>query len=102
MGYEDTPFEVIADPDPFTQEVLDARNAQIDGKEAVRLHLRSTGEGLLDKGVGLVQWVIRAGDRRTFTATTIQAGEFEAVVDFEANVEVLDAMVESLEFLAGD
>jgi hypothetical protein len=98
MGYEETPFEVIVDPDPVAQELLDRRDSQIDGKDAVRLHLRSTGEGLLNKGVELVQWVVRAGDHRTFTATTIQAGAFEAAGDFEANIEVLDAMVESLEF----
>jgi len=98
MGYEETPFEVIVDPDSSAQEVLDSRDTQVDGKDAVRMHLRSTGEGLLNKGVELVQWVVRAGDRRTFTATTIQAGAFEAAGDFEANIEVLDAMVESLEF----
>ncbi len=93
LGYDEVPFEVSSQPSEVSQEIIDVSDSEVDGLAARRIRSRSTGEGLLDKGVQLVSWSIRAGAHRTFFATTI-----EAAGDFEANIEVLDTMVASLDF----
>lgn len=93
LGYEEVPFETTSNPGEETQETLDRRETEVDGLRAVRIRARSTGQGLLDSGVELVNWVIDAGPQRSFLATTI-----EAAGNFERNIEVLDSMVETLDF----
>jgi hypothetical protein len=93
LGYDDVPFERASQRSAESQEEIDRRTAEVDGLEAVRIHARSTGLGLLDAGTELVTWVVDAGEQRSFSATTI-----EVAGDFEANVEVLDEMVETIDF----
>ncbi len=93
LGYQEVPFEVTSNPGEESETILDRRETEVDGLQGVRLRLRSTGQGLLDEGVELVNWSIQTGDQRSFVATTI-----EAAGNFEENIAVLDTMMETLDF----
>lgn len=93
LGYENVPFETAATPSEQVAEVLDQRDDQIDSLPAKRLHLRSTGEALLDKDTEYIVWLIKVSEQRHFSGVTIQRGP-----DFGDNTEALDQMVRSLEF----
>lgn len=93
LRYEAADFSRISDPENRLEEILDVRETQVDGREAVRLHSESRGEGLLDAGVEIVSWYVDTGSR-TLSAATTGASEGS----FEDHVDVLDAMMESLRF----
>lgn len=70
-------------------KVEDERRTQIDGRQAVRLQVVSTGEGLRPEGERSIQWVVDGGDERSILAHT---SEVEGN-DFEESQRVLDDMV---------
>lgn len=73
-------------------EVLERRTTTVDGRAAVRAETRTTGQGLLPPGTRVTAWFVDAGDG-TLVATT---SETAAAGRYEDNVEVLDAMMQSL------
>ncbi|MBW3536425.1 MAG: hypothetical protein KY395_01470 [Actinobacteria bacterium] len=93
LRYEAVEFSRISDPDSRVDDILDARETKVDGRDAVRLHTESQGEGLLEAGVEAVSWYVDTGSR-TLSAATTGASEGS----FEDNVDVLDNMMASLRF----
>ena len=73
-------------------EVLGRRTTTIDGRAAVRAETRATANGLVPGGTRAVSWFVDAGDG-TLVATTSEAA---AAGRYESNVQVLDAMINSL------
>lgn len=76
---------------PSTDRIEGERREEVDGRQAVRLEVVSTGEGLRPAGERSVRWVIEAGPDRSIIAHT---SDVEGN-DFEASTQVLDAMVRS-------
>jgi len=76
-------------------EMLDRRVTTIDGRRAVRSETRSTGRALLPFGTVAVRWFVDAEDATLVAATS----EAAAAGRFEDNVNVLDAMMQSLRIL---
>lgn len=93
LGFDNVSFEVASAPSPEFAEIVDSRDETVDSLPAKRLHLRSTGGALLDKGIEYVVWVVKTSEKRHFSATTIQQGEA-----FAENVAALDRMVGTLDF----
>ncbi len=69
------------------------RRLRVDGRQAARQEVVSTGEGLDPAGVRSTRYVIDGGPERSIIATT---HDVEGN-DFERNVDVLDAMAAALE-----
>ena len=74
-------------------EVLGRRTATIDGRPAVRAETRAAANGLVPGGTRAVSWFVDAGDG-TLVATTSEAA---AAGSYQDNVQVLDAMIQSLQ-----
>ena len=96
LRYDAIDFEFVTNPDNNSDEVLDLDRSEIDGRPAVRMHLRSTGDGLLDAGVESIAWFVDAGET-VFTGAT--HGVAEGGV--EVNGPILDEMMRSLRFTGG-
>lgn len=88
---EPVSFERASNPD--NARVEDRQTAQVDGRQAVRLRLVWTGEGLRPEGERAVQWVVDAGNERVIIAQTSQVEGN----DFERSTQVLDQMVRSFD-----
>lgn len=94
---EDVPFALAAPPPGLasTEEVLQRRDEQVDGRRAARLTTRSTGDGLLPAGTESVRHVVDLGDKVLIAATS----DVASGTDLEESTQVLDAMLASLEVL---
>lgn len=93
LRYDEVDFDFVTDPSNHSEEVLDREAVEVDGRTAVRMHTRSTGEGLLDKGVQSITWFVDT-DGLTFTGATHGV----APGGLEQNGPVLDEMMRSLRF----
>lgn len=93
LRYEAVEYSRVSDPDSRLDETLEVEETEVDGRQAVRLHARATGQGLLDEGTEIVSWYVDTGSR-TLSAATTQAAQGS----FETNVATLDDMMESLRF----
>jgi len=91
------PFDQVVLPPEGSRasEVLHRRTTAVDGRRAVRVETRSTGEALARRGVRGVTWFVEASPG-TLVATTSEAA---AAGRFRDNVGVLDDMVGSLTLL---
>jgi putative cell wall-binding protein len=78
------------------EELLDRRETTVDGRDAVRLEVRFTGEGAFDEGTLGTRWVIDRGDE-ILIGVSYDIGE----PAYAEKQEVLDAMVDSLAFDLG-
>ena len=97
MSVEPVPFERIAESfGDVGGEVLTREETTVDGRPALRVERRASGEGLLPAGTLSTQYVVDLGDGDSFTATTYDT-EGRA---YEANQTVLDRMVETVAFRA--
>jgi hypothetical protein len=93
VGVEEVAFDETVDS--RFEEELDREDLRVGGRTAVRLETRSTGEGLLDRGIESTSYRIDMGDGRTFIATTYDVGE----LDYETKQEILDRIMETLRFV---
>lgn len=85
-----TAFEHASNPS--TVSVLSERATTVDGRQAVRQVVETTGEGLGPAGQRSTRYVIEAGtDRSAIASTWDVAGN-----EYERSVEVLDAMAGAL------
>lgn len=75
------------------EEELDREDATVDGREAVRREVESTGEALRPAGLRSTLWLVAIDDDQTLVAVTHDAGDPE----YGDKQEVLDRMVESLQ-----
>ncbi|HVM01506.1 MAG TPA: hypothetical protein VM263_02465 [Acidimicrobiales bacterium] len=73
--------------------IEDQRQLQVDGRQAVRLVARSTGEPMAPEGARSVRYVVDAGPERSIIATT---WDVEGN-DFETAVAALDRMAEGFD-----
>lgn len=89
---EAVPFEEMLRAGEHTEE-LERRESTVDGRDAVRLELRHTGEGLYPEGTLLTMWMIDR-DGVTFVARSADVGEPE----YSRTQEILDQMVDSVSF----
>ncbi|TYP88460.1 AMIN-like domain-containing (lipo)protein [Blastococcus xanthinilyticus] len=93
---ESIPFEAVVAPG--AAEELSREETVVDGRTAVRIERVSAGEGLWPEGVRSTSYVVDLGGGeegpRTLVVNTIDLREF----DYSASVEVLDRMVQTLEF----
>jgi len=88
--------EVVPSPGgSAVAEMLDRRVITIDGRRAIRSKTRSAGRALLPLGTIAVRWFVDAGDATLVAATS----EAAAAGRFDDNVNVLDAMMQSLRIL---
>ncbi len=99
-------ISVRVNPLPFDQvtpapggatasDVLDRRTTTLDGRPALRVETRATGEALLPAGVRGVSWYVDLSPG-TLVATTSEAAAAGRHAD---NVDVLDEMMQSLRVL---
>ena len=93
LRFDAVDYDFVTNPDNNSGDVLDIDRSEVDGRPAVRMHLRSTGEGLLDEGVESVAWYVDAGEQ-TFTGATHGVAEG----GIEVNGPILDEMMNSLRF----
>lgn len=91
IGAEDAPFEPQVRSSQF-ERVLSSERLKIAGKDAVRVEAEATGEGLADRGMRSLRYVLDLGNGRTLVATTSDTGSYAE------EKEILARMVETLSF----
>ena len=89
---ESVPFEEVGD-DPVLAEELSREDLTIDGRKAVRVESRATGEGMLPDGVLTTSYRVDMSGR-TLLASSHDVGG----LDYSTKQQALDAMMESLQF----
>lgn len=90
---DDVPFTRVAgEEDSLGEQVLSREETTVAGHQAVRVEAESTGDALLPEGVRSYRYHVEVADG-TLTATTHDVGD----LDYEANKEIVDEMVETLE-----
>jgi hypothetical protein len=80
----------VSGEDP-TIEVLERETTEVDGRDAIHRLTESTGGGLRPEGIRAYQYLVDLAGETLIASTYDVDGE-----DFDANREVLDAMMESL------
>ncbi len=90
LDVETAPLERLEKPTATTVETTTMLT--VAGRPALRQQLVSTGEGLIDRGVRFVRYLVGLGGS-TLVAVTYQVHG----TDFERNLEAMDAMVMALE-----
>lgn len=75
------------------EEELDREETTVDGRDAVRREVESSGEALRPAGLRSTIWLVATGDEETLVATTHDAGALE----YAEKQDLLDRMVDSLE-----
>ncbi len=90
---DDVPFtRVASEGDSLGERVLSREETTVAGHQAVRVEAESTGDALLPEGVRSYRYHVEVDDG-TLTATTHDVGD----LDYEANKEILDEMMKTLE-----
>lgn len=91
ISAQDAPFEPEVKSSQF-ERVLSSEPLKIAGKDAVRAEVEATGEGLADRGMRSLRYVIDLGNGRTLVAVTSDTGSYAQ------EKEILAQMVETLSF----
>ena len=90
IGIEETPF--ISDPGSSQWErILSVEPLKLRGADAVRLEVEATGEGLAERGMRSLRYVVDLGGGRTLTAATHNASP-----SYEEHKKVLARMMENI------
>ncbi len=95
ISREPVAFAFVAAEQPTRRDV-DREELTVAGRPAVRLEYRATDEGLLPDGTPVYEVLVDLGGSTLIASTR----GFEQL-DFEANKDVLDLMVESLRLEEG-
>ncbi|HYO78351.1 MAG TPA: hypothetical protein VE010_17970, partial [Thermoanaerobaculia bacterium] len=74
------------------ERVLSSSETTVDGKKATRVEIEATGEGLAERGMRTVRYVVDLGGGRALVASTNATGE-----SYKSNQEMLARMVESID-----
>ncbi len=90
LRVEKAPLEQVEEPTAATVE--SSTTVTLAGRPALRQQLVSTGEGLIDRGVRFVRYLVGL-HKSTLVAVTYQVQGN----DFDRNVEAMDAMARALE-----
>lgn len=75
------------------ERVLSSVPVTVAGRPGVRVEVESSGEGLADKGMRSVRYVVPLGGSRTLLATT-----HDSAGSYERNQEILGRMIDSIMF----
>jgi hypothetical protein len=87
-------FDSVLPPSPF--EEREARqDSEVDGREAARVEVAATGDGLEPPGTRTTRWVVRLGEGQTLFARVTDVGQ----PDYELKQAVLDEMMSRLTFV---
>ncbi|HSJ06131.1 MAG TPA: hypothetical protein VK936_05475 [Longimicrobiales bacterium] len=101
MSLQDVSFRQATDfaADPSV-DVLDATDAEVDGRPALRAELRHTGWGLYDAGQRSYAWFVDV-DGQTLIAVTHDVQDADPP-PFAARQRILDAMMASVRLVEPD
>lgn len=92
---EHVPFATVARPQEGREEVRAV--TAVDGRQAIRLSYRTTGEGLYPEGVPITSYLVDfdrdGGEQATLILNTVGTPPF----DYGRNVVVLDRMFQTLD-----
>lgn len=89
VDVEQVPLEQLTRTSQF-ERVLSATELTIGGRKAVRVEVEATGEGLADRGMRTLRYVVDLGEGRVLIASTHDRGSSHA-----ANREILGRMIET-------
>lgn len=92
LRVEEVAFAATNQEDSFEEE-LAREGLVVAGQAAVRAESRATGEGFRPQGMLTTSYLVNL-EGRTFVATTHDTGE----LDYETKQDVLDRMMETLQF----
>ena len=73
------------------EKVLSSERTTIAGRPAIRVEAEATGEGLADRGMRSLRYVVDLGDGKSLIATTWATG-----ASYERDKEILARMVQTL------
>lgn len=90
ISQQPVPFDSVLTGDRGRRD-LSREPTRVGGRQAMRIHSETTGEGLYDAGIRYYHYLVDVGDG-TLTATTYDVGS----PTFERKRAVLDAMMETL------
>lgn len=95
IDVEDVPYERITEPSR-AERIISNEQVTIDGRDARRVEVESTGEGLASPGMRSLRYVVDLGNGRSLVATT---HDVEGT-DYHRNQEILGRMMASLDLLS--
>jgi putative cell wall-binding protein len=93
MRVDAVTFDREDDEERFSEE-LSREETTVDGRRAMRVELRATGEGRRTEGTLTTQWRVRLGAEQTFIASSHSTGE----PTYEHKVNVLDHMMATIDY----
>lgn len=96
VSVEPVAFERVSGSDDLTEDELSREETTVAGRPAVRVETVSTGDGLLPEGIRSYRYAVDL-DGRTLVAVT---RDVEGL-DYAANQDVVDAMMDSLDLVSG-
>ncbi|MEZ4503030.1 MAG: hypothetical protein R3C39_10430 [Dehalococcoidia bacterium] len=94
MGVEPVEFAIASNPQP-TDETVSRTTLALGSRDAVRMEVRSAGSGALPAGTLTYAYIVDLGGDSVFLATT---RDIEGQ-SYAENKDVLDRMIETIEFL---
>ena len=92
LAVEDVKVEHVTRSSQW-ERVLSSAPVTVAGREGVRVEVEASGEGLADKGMRSVRYVVALGEGRTLLATT-----HDRAGSYERNQDILDRMVATITF----
>lgn len=90
IGVENTPFNPAVRSSQW-ERVISSQRLTVAGRNALRVESEATGEGLAERGMQSVRYVVDLGSRRTLVATTNKTDDAYA-----RNQDVLARMVATI------
>lgn len=91
IAFDDRPWS-----DDLGQDVLEAEDTEVDGRRAVAVRTRGTGEALVPEDMDAYHYYVDV-DGGTLIGATYEAGD----LDFEDKTVILDDMMGGLDLLGG-
>lgn len=89
----DVSYDRASQTDEFTATELSRRSITVDGQPAVVIESEATGRGLVSEGVRIYQYIVNLSNQTLIAATYDVQGQ-----DYQRNQQVLDQMMDSIEF----
>lgn len=91
VNVQQTPVQDLTQTSQW-ERVLSSSETTVDGKKAIRVEVESTGEGLADRGMRTMRYVVDLGGGRALVASTNATGE-----SYAGNRDMLARMVQSID-----
>lgn len=90
IGIDDTPFDRNPKSSQW-EKVLSVETLKVAGKDALRMEVEATGEGLAERGMRTLRYVVDLGNGRTLSAATHNANS-----SYEEHKAVLARMMTTI------